>query len=257
MSFMLVALLTVIPASQSNADIVFEAGASTGNGLGSLDSLSSVGNANGDDGLRSLNTNNDFLGVTFASGVASGNNFLFDDVLLTDPTTGVAFTFDLNFTPGDGVPSVAATGVINGSLGEGSPPNTFEDGDVITVSVTDINPVNGGDIVNLDGFVQFGTDNSGTGEGFNVNGIDYIRDTDTNGDDDPRQGIALPATGANSTLTGTPLLELSSVDIAFIGDSVSLRGVAVEFSTTAAVPEPSSIALLSFGVVGLMARRRR
>ena len=250
MSFMVVALLTIIPSSQSNADIVFEVGASTGNGLASLDDLSSVTGA-----ARANNTNTNFRGVLLASGAASGNNFLFDDVLLTDPTTGVAFTFDLNFTPVTGVTSVSATGAINGSLGEDSPTNTFEDGDIITISVTDINPVNAGDIVNFDGFVQFGTDNSAVGEGFTVNGIDYIRGTATNGNSDPRQGINLPA-GTNSTLTGTPLLAQSSVDIESIG-TISLRGVAVEFSSTAAVPEPSSIALLSFGVVGLMARRRR
>ena len=87
---------------------------------------------------------------------------------------------------------------------------------MITVTISDVQGE-----VTFDGFVNFGSDNSAEGEGINVNGIDYIRGTETNGDVDPRQGIALPDPG---------ILDQDSVDIVFVGDSVSLRGFALQFT---------------------------
>ena len=151
-------------------------------------------------------------------GDQTGVDLVFDDVSIT---SGLGtYTFDLTVTPGNGVGEISATDdVFNASLAEidagAAASSLFEGGDVITVSVSDVQGAT------FDGFVNFGSDNSGTGEGINVNGIDYIRGVDTNGDADPRQGIALPAPG---------ILDQNSVDITFIGDSVSLRGFALQFT---------------------------
>ena len=151
-------------------------------------------------------------------GDQSGVDLFFDNVsIATDDGT---FTFDLTVTPGTGVGEISAVdGAFNASLAEidagEAAGSLFEGGDTITISVSDVQGAT------YDGFVNFGTDNSAVGEGFNIDGIDYIRGTETNGDADPRQGIALPDPG---------VLALDSVDITFIGDSVSLRGVALQFT---------------------------
>ena len=152
-------------------------------------------------------------------GDQSGVDLVFDDVSIT--TAAGTFTFDVTVTPGTGVGEIsAADGEFNASLAEiddgAMASSLFEGGDMITVTISDVQGE-----VTFDGFVNFGTDNSAVGEGFNVNGIDYLRGTETNGDADPRQGIALPDPG---------ILDQDSVDIVFIGNSVSLRGFALQFS---------------------------
>lgn len=240
----LVAVLTTLPVSQSQADVVAEIG----------DGLPST------PGLNSTAPFRDLF-VTFETGDFTGTDLFFDDLALTDSATGVAFTFDVTFTAGAGIEGglFANSSDINRSLGEETSSgtvDTFEAGDTLTVTISDYRTVNAGDTVSFNGFVNFGTDNTANNEGFNVNGIDYIRGTATNSDSDPREGIALPA-GTNSIVTGTPLLQQDSVDISFIGNSVSLRGVAFEFSTAVAVPEPSSMAFLALGAIGVVSRRRR
>lgn len=183
------------------------------------------------------------VGVFFSAGDQSGTGLVFDDFMATT-TSGTSFTFDLTITAGTGVEEIfVADGLLNGALSELDAGETdgslFEGGDTITISISDIQ----GDVT-FDGFVNFGTDNSGNGEGFNVNGIDYIRGSVTNGDADPRQGIALPG----------GILAQNSVDISFIGPSVNLRGVAVQFSS---VPEPSSTLLLGLAGVGFLLHRRK
>ena len=152
-------------------------------------------------------------------GDQSGVDLVFDDVSIT--TADGTFTFDVTVTPGTGVGEIsAADGEFNASLAEiddgAMASSLFEGGDMITVTISDVQGE-----VTFDGFVNFGSDNSQVGEGINVNGIDYIRGTETNGDADPRQGIALPDPG---------ILDQDSVDIVFIGDSVSLRGFALQFT---------------------------
>ena len=151
-------------------------------------------------------------------GDQSGVDLVFDDVSIT--TAGGTYTFDLTVTPGNGVGEISAVdNEFNSSLAEidagAKASSLFEGGDMITVSISDVQGAT------FDGFVNFGSDNSQAGEGINVNGIDYIRGTATNGDNDPRQGIALPAPG---------ILAQNSIDIEFIGDSVSLRGFALQFT---------------------------
>jgi len=130
-------------------------------------------------------------------GDQSGVDLFFDNVsIATDDGT---FTFDLTVTPGTGVGEISAVdGAFNASLAEidagEAAGSLFEGGDTITISVSDVQ---------------------------GVNGIDYIRGTETNGDADPRQGIALPDPG---------ILDQDSVDIVFVGDSVSLRGFALQFT---------------------------
>ena len=182
--------------------------------------------------------------VFWSAGTVVGNDLVFNDLMATT-TTGTSFTFDLTVFAGTGVGQIfAADGALNGALSEVDSGETdgslFEDGDTITISISDIQGS-----VTFDGFVNFGTDNSGNGEGFNVDGTDYIRGNVTNGDADPRQGIALPG----------GILAQDSVDISFVGASVNLRGVAVQFSST--VPEPSSALLLGLTGVGFLLRRRK
>ena len=154
-----------------------------------------------------------------ALGDQSGADLVFDDVSIT--TNGGTYTFDLTVTPGNGVGEISAVdGEFNSSLAEIDSGDTdsslFETGDVITITVSDVQGAS------FDGYLNFGTDNSAVGEGFTIEGIDYIRGTTTNGDNDPRQGIALP----------TPaILAQDAVDITFIaGDGLSLRGFALQFS---------------------------
>ena len=174
------------------------------------------------------------------AGDQSGTDLVFNDVSIT--TDGGTFTFDLTVTPGTGVGEISAVdGEFNSSLAEidagemaGS---LFEGGDTITISVSDVQGAA------YDGFVNFGTDNSAVGEGFNIDGIDYIRGTETNGDADPRQGIALPDPG---------VLALDSVDITFIGDSVSLRGVALQFTQGDVTVAHGNVNLDPNGVVNFL-----
>lgn len=207
--------------------------------------------------------------ITFwSAGTESAGDLLFTSVAGTDSTTGISFTFDLTVSAGAGVDQVSATtGQINGSLGEtvgaATAVTNFAGGDTITITVGNVTPDNpSAGTVSFDGFVNFGTDSSANGEGFNVNGIDYIRGTATNGDSDPRQGINLPTGGAVSAIAtrpggaDSPLLVQNSVDISFIGASVALRGISLEFSSVA-VPEPSSTLLIGLGSLSLLARRKR
>ena len=73
----------------------------------------------------------------------------------------------------------------------------------------------------FDGFADIGTSDTAAGEGFSIGGTSYIRDTDTNGDTDPRNGVVFTGgTAAGPTLTVTS-----------IGTS-ALRGVALQFSAS-------------------------
>ena len=125
----------------------------------------------------------------------------------------------------------------------------FATGEGILISIANISDPN----IVLDGFTNFGTDFSGAGEGFTIEGVTYLRGTATNGDTDPRRGIILP--GGNATEPG--LLPQSSVQVDFVGDSVGLRGFAIQFTdNTVAVPEPSAALLLGLAGFGLLSRRR-
>ena len=105
------------------------------------------------------------VGVLFTAGDQSGTNLVFDDFMATT-TSGTSFTFDLTISAGEGVGEIfVMDGVLNGSLSEIDTGETdgslFENGDTITVVISDIQGA-----VTFDGFVNFGTDNSGNGEGF-------------------------------------------------------------------------------------------
>ena len=159
---------------------------------------------------------------------------------------GNAFTFDVVVSPA-GMTTDVSVAPNNGSLVETGGPQ-FATGDGILITVSNISD---SDIV-LDGFTNFGTDFSGTGEGFTIDGVTYLRGTDTNGDDDPRRGIILP--GGSATEPG--LLTGNSAQVDFVGTSVGLRGFAIQF-TDNTVPEPSAALLLGLGLVGFGSRRRR
>ena len=244
--FTLATSLTLSSASLCQAAVIVDFGDSQGTGQG--------------QGL--VDTFPFRQSITFwQTGTESAGDLLFTDIAATDPATGTAFTFDLTVSAILGIDQVSANGgQINGSLGEtvgmATAVTNFTDNDEITITVSNISVAT----VSFDGFVNFGTDSSGTGEGFNVNGIDYIRGTDTNGDTDPRQGVNLPTGGAVSAIATrggapSPLLVQNSVDISFIGDSVGLRGISLEFSD--AIPEPSSTLLIGIGSLSLLARRKR
>ena len=177
-------------------------------------------------------------------GVDAGSNL---NYLGLSATTDLAnnFTFDVVISPAGNTNdiSVAAT---NGSLVEGG--SQFSTGDGIVITVSNISDSN----IVLDGFTNFGTDFSGTGEGFTIAGVTYLRGTVTNGDGDPRRGIILP--GGTATTPG--LLAGSSVQVDFDGASVGLRGFAIQF-TDNNIPEPSAALLLGLGLAGFGLRRRR
>lgn len=238
-----------------SADIVYEFGDSNAGALPL--GLPST------DGIRA--GAGDATGYTFfQNGDQTTTSLFFNDFALTDPTTGVSFTFDFTVAPGSaGVTDISATaGVANGSLNKAAGA-LFAGGDIITITVNDVQVVTPGATAGFLGFVDIGTDNSGGGEGFIIDGTTYTRGgtatSSTYGNEnDPRDGIhgglvdtqvaggeAIPFFQTGTTTT-----------VEFIGASVSLRAVALGFETTS-VPEPSSTLLIcALGTISMVRRRR-
>ena len=219
---------TLVPGT-SYADIIVEVGGS------SQDPIDPITATAHDHAFLFQDT------FTFTDGVGSAT------ISVPDPAIGT-FAFDIEIELTNGIQSVdldANTGPNNGNnfLSAGTAPaatNEFANGDIFTVTVDNV--TNG---IIFDGFTNIGTSDTGNGEGFLIAGTSYVRGTATNGDSDPRNGLNfVGGTQAGPTLT-----------VQSIGTS-ALRGVTLEFSA-AAVPEPSSMALLGIGALGLLARRRR
>lgn len=200
--------------------------------------------------LGTLNDQAQDLSLAFSAGdYAPTSPLTTADALFTfsDQTIGTeTFSYTVTMTAGANLTDL---GQSLGGLGDvGSTGGTFQDGDVLTIEVAVTDNVN----VVFDGFVNFGLNFNGTGDGFNIAGIDYIRGTATNGDSDPRHGIAISG----------GILASSSADITFIAssgtpgdDSNILRGIAYQFST---VPEPASAALIgSLFALGFVCTRRK
>ena len=144
-------------------------------------------------------------------------------ISVPDPTIGT-FEFDITIELTNGIQSVdldenPGNNIFLSAGTEPLPENEFADGDIFTITVDNV--TNG---IIFDGFADIGTSDTAAGEGFSIGGTSYIRDTDTNGDNDPRNGVIF----ADGTQAG-PTLTVTSV-----GTS-ALRGVALQFSDPSGV----------------------
>ena len=236
--FCLVFAFCLIAHSVANGSVIYEFNSSSGDAATLTDANAGEDTAYG-----------------FNSFVANGSNLEFLTVgAVTD--LGNPFTFDVVISPAGNSTGVT-TAANNGSIVQTSS-TQFGTGDGIGIAVSNISDPN----IVLDGFTNFGTDFSGGGEGFTIEGVTYLRNTATNGDNDPRRGIVLPGgtlgNGANQPVGAVPgLLAQSSVQVDFNGASVGLRGFAIQFTDNTAVPEPSAALLFGLGSLGLLGRRRR
>ena len=182
--------------------------------------------------------------ISFDTSVVSGVNLNFTGVSATTDL-GNAFTFDVVVAPVGTAMGIVQSTTNRSIVGSSNTP--FETGDGLIITISNISDPN----IVLDGFTNFGSDFSGTGEGFTIAGVTYLRGTATNGDSDPRRGIILP--GGTATVPG--LLAGSSVQVDFNGASVGLRGFAVQF-TDNTIPEPSAVLLIGLASLGMLGRRR-
>ena len=207
--FFSIALLAVaiIPAA-SNAQIIVEVG-------GSSNAVP--------DPISATEHDHVFLfqdEFAFNAGVGSAT------ISVPDPTIG-DFTFDISLELTNGIQSVDldandGPNAGNNFLSAGIEPaadNEFADGDIFTITVDNV--TNG---VIFDGFTNIGTADTAEGEGISIGGTSFIRGVDTNGDNDPRNGVIF----ADGTQAG-PTLTVTSV-----GTS-ALRGVALQFSDPSGV----------------------
>ena len=183
----------------------------------------------GQTDVRVGNDIGQMIPITFSHGLGvpdSAGGLFFDDLMVT-AADGSTFTFDYTITPGAGVGSVSNRGGFLTQLtdeGGGAPASAafdFDDGDVVTIEVSDVS----GDLM-FEGFINFGSGQTAPGgtEGFFLGGIadPFLRDIDNNGDTDPRFGIAIP-------IQAGPSITFTSVG------TVNLRGVALRFSNDAPV----------------------
>ena len=196
--------IAVIPAA-SNAQIIVEVGGSR------LDPPDPITATDNDHAFLFQDT------FTFTDGVGSAT------ISVSDETIG-DFTFDISIELTNGIQSVdldenPGNNIFLSAGTEPLPENEFANGDIFTITVDNVT----NDVV-FDGFTDIGTSDTGSGEGFSIGGIDYIRDQDTNGDTDPRNGVIF----ADGTQAG-PTLTVTS-----IGTS-ALRGVALQFRDPSAV----------------------
>ena len=204
--FFSIALLAVaiIPAA-SNAQVIVEVGGSR------LDPPDPITATDNDHAFLFQDT------FTFTDGVGSAT------ISVSDETIG-DFTFDISIELTNGIQSVdldenPGNNIFLSAGTEPLPENEFANGDIFTITVDNVT----NDVV-FDGFTDIGTSDTGSGEGFSIGGIDYIRDQDTNGDTDPRNGVIFPD-GAQAA----PTLTVTSVG------SSALRGVALQFSSSSGV----------------------
>lgn len=186
------------------------------------------------------------VSTLISAGDFTGNTAVYN---LSSTVGAEAFTFTLTVSPGAGVAEIASLG---GGFGDSAfASGNLQDGDVISFDISAISNAN----VQFDGYFSFGYNlNSGlTGDGFTIDGVDYVFGTAVNGDSDPRQGINFPGTAPNDVFAS------NSVDVTIIDngddDGIVIRGVSLQFSEV--VPEPSSSALLGLAGLALVSRRKR
>ena len=185
--------------------------------------------ASGQTDVRVGNSIGQMIPITFnhSLGVDDSAGGLFFDDLMVTAEDGSTFTFDYSITPGAGVGSVVRSGsgfivqlTDEGGGAPASPAFDFDDGDVITIEVSDV--TNG---FTFEGFFNFGSAQTTPNEGFFIGDIaePFLRDVPNNGDSDPRFGIALPGIQAGPSITFTSV------------GTVNLRGVALRFRDGTAV----------------------
>lgn len=159
---------------------------------------------------------------------------------ITGTADGVDFTYNLTFS---------SNASLNGDILADEGGADFTDGESYSLIVT-ITSQTGG-TVSFDGLTNFSTSNTAGGEGVTVGGVTYLRGTATNGDSDPRNGVIITGGIVAPTGVGSDTITFTSVN------TTRLEAAAFQFTGTAAVPEPSSTALLGLGGLALILRRRK
>ena len=215
-------VLVVVPfTAQTSADVIT---VTHGIGLDSFPAsnvtavvLTSWG-ATGTQGLS--------LSYTGIAGTIDGVNFTYDITVTR---------FGVNGALPDGLRVSNSFGA-TGSLFEADGPaagKRFDADEGVSIAISNISNVN----VVFDGFTAVGADFTGPGQGWNVNGTDYIRGATL----DPRETVAL---------NGAPEAAFNAYSIG----PTHLRNVEFQFSK---VPEPSSVALCGAACLLWFVRRRQ
>ena len=156
----------------------------------------------------------------------------------------VAGTFTVSITATDSTGATILRGGV-GAFGAGT-------GNFITIDDVTLTNVSGDDVFQFDGFTGAffgsteGTNDMGSIEGVTVTPV--------------AAGNLIGGTGEEilfADVAGVDSL-LTSVDLGNVAGTIALNGVTAQFSVVgAAVPEPSSLAILGLGGIALISRRRR